>query len=377
MSGAQSTQHFETVVIGGGQAGLTLGYHLKQHGRPFVILDANERVGDAWRKRWDSFRLFTPARYDGLPGMPFPAPPWTFPTREEMADYLVDYAARFELPVRNGVRVDRLTREDDRYVVTAGGQRFEADQVVVASGALGTPRVPGFASALDPRIVQLHSSEYRNPSQLRDGPVLLVGAGNSGAEIAFEVARTHPALLAGRDVGKIPVRHGTGPFRLFVPVFRFVGHRVLTKGTPIGRKVGPKLAPHTPLIRVQPKDLAAAGVERVPKVAGVRDGLPVLEDERVLDVANVIWCTGFTQDFSWLDVSTFDDQGEPKHERGVAEVPGLYFVGMLFQYSLTSDVLPGIGRDAKYIARHIAKTAAARSTAGTKPARALPELGVR
>ena len=198
---AGDSEHFETVIIGGGQAGLAAGYHLTRRGRPFVILDANERIGDAWRNRWDALRLFTPARYDGLPGWPFPAPARSFPTKDEVADYLVAYAARFALPVRTGISVTRLSRMRDRYVLAAGEHRFEADHVVVASGAYHSPRVPAFAAELDPDIVQLHSTEYRDPSRLRQGDVLVVGAGNSGAEIARDVSGRHRTWLSGRDTG--------------------------------------------------------------------------------------------------------------------------------------------------------------------------------
>src|SRR5215208_2498595 len=194
----RSPDRIETVVIGGGQSGLAVGYHLMRQGRPFVILDANERIGDPWRKRWDSLRVFTPARLNGLPGMPFPAPASSFPTKDEVADYLVAYAARFNLPVRTGVQVDRLSRFGDRFVVTSGDRRFEADNVVVASGAYHNPRVPVFAPELDPAIMQLHSSEYRNPSQLREGGALVVGAGNSGAEIALAASTvTRPGCRGG------------------------------------------------------------------------------------------------------------------------------------------------------------------------------------
>jgi putative flavoprotein involved in K+ transport len=372
-----STQHrFETVIVGAGQAGLAAAYHLKKRGRPFVILDANERVGDAWRKRWDSLRLFTPAKYDGLPGMRFPARRWTFPTKDEMGDYLEAYAARFGLPVRNGVQVGRISKTGDRYVVDAGDDRFEADQVIVASGAHRTPKVPAFATDLDAGIVQLHSREYRNPAQLRDGGVLVVGLGNSGAEIAFELSRTHAVSLAGKEAGEIPVRHGSVPGRFVLPVFRFIGHRVLTRSTPIGRKAGPKLASRaTPLIRVKTKDLEAAAVERVARVAGVRNGLPLLEDDRVLDVANVVWCTGFREDFSWIDLPAFGEDGQPVHDRGVARsVPGLYFVGLVFQYAVTSDVLPGVGRDAERIAKHVARFGASAARAGGR-ARDLVTVG--
>jgi putative flavoprotein involved in K+ transport len=356
-----STHHpFETVIVGAGQAGLAAGYHLKKLGRPFVILDASERVGDSWRTRWDSLRLFTPAKYDGLPGMRFPARGWSFPTKDEMGDYLEAYASRFGLPVKMRVSVDRISRAGDRYVVEAGDDRFEADNVIVASGAHRIPKVPAFAGELDPRIVQMHSSEYRNPDQLRDGGVLVIGLGNSGAEIAFELSRTHPVTLAGKEAGEIPVRHGSIPARFVLPVIRFLGHHVLTMRTPIGRKAGPKLAAGaTPLIRVKSKDLVAGGVERVSRVAGVRDGLPVLEDGRILDVANVVWCTGYREDFSWIDLPVFGEDGQPTHDRGIARsMPGLCFVGLIFQYAATSDVLPGVGRDAEHIARHIARIGA-------------------
>src|SRR5829696_4539301 len=355
-STAAGPEDFETVIIGGGQAGLSVGYHLKKQGRPFVILDANERIGDAWRKRWDSLRLFTPARYDGLAGMRFPAPALSFPTKDEMADYLEAYAARFNLPVRTSFKVDKLSRRGDRYVLTSGDRRFEAEHVVVATGANQVPKIPAFADELDSSIAQLHSSQYRHPSQLQDGAVLVVGAGNSGAEIAFEVSRTHPTYLSGKPSGQLPVRHGPTAARFFFPVVRFVGHNVLTLSTPIGRNVQPKLISRgAPLIRVKLKDLAAAGVEQVPRTVGIEDGRPALGDGRVLDVSNVIWCTGFRKEFSWIDLPIFGEDGRPLHERGVVVgEPGLYFVGLLFQYAVSSDVLPGVGRDAEYIAMHIA-----------------------
>ncbi|MGH2932862.1 MAG: flavin-containing monooxygenase [Gaiellaceae bacterium] len=351
------SEHFDTLIIGGGQAGLTAGHYLAKQDRSFVILDANEQIGDAWRKRWDSLRLFTPACFSRLPGMPIPAPAWSYPTKDELADYLESYAARFDLPVRTGVSVDGLSKVDDRFVVSAGQLRFETENVIVATGAHRIPQAPDFAPELDPRIVQLHSSEYLNPSQLQEGDVLLVGAGNSGAEIAAELSQTHRCVLAGPKVDEIPVRHGTLPARLGFRVFRFFGHRVLRVDTRLGRKLGPKLlAKGDPLIRTRAKDLEASGVERVPRVVGVRDGLPVLEDDRVLEVANVIWCTGFQTDFRWIDLPVFGDDGEPLHYRGVVESePGLYFLGLIFQYSFSSDVLPGRGRDAEYVAKHIAE----------------------
>ncbi len=350
------TERHDTIIIGGGQAGLAMGYHLAKRGRPAVILDANERVGDAWRKRWDSLRLFTPAKVDHLPGSRFPAPPYSFPTKDEMADYMEDYAKQFDLDVRTGVRVSGVSKRDGRFVVKSGRKEFEADNVVVAAGAHHIPRVPEFCADLDPEIVQIHSSHYKGPWQLQDGGVLIVGVGNSGAEIAYETARTHPTVLSGKPSAQLPFKHGPAMARYIFPIVKFMGMHVLTMRTPIGRKVRPKLVKQAaPLIRVKLKDLEAAGVERVGRTAGVKDGRPVLDDRRVLDVKNVIWCTGFREDYSWLGLNGFGQDGAPVHKRGVVEAePGLYFMGLLFQFAMASDVIPGVGRDAEYIAKRIA-----------------------
>jgi putative flavoprotein involved in K+ transport len=365
MADAHAAEQLNTIVIGGGQAGLSVGHHLARLGVPFVILDASKRIGDTWRHRWDSLRIFTPARHAGLDGMPFPAPPFSFPTKDEMGDYLEAYARRFALPVRSGVRVDRVSRLGEKFVVVAGDQRFEAENVVVAMANYQRPRVPPFAAELDRGIVQLHSFDYRNPGQLQAGDVLIVGAGNSGAEIARELVKTHTTWLAGRDTGHVPFRIEGLAARLVLTrlVLRVVFHRILTVATPIGRKVRPKaLHSAAPLIRVKPRDLIAAGVRRIPRVLGVRNGLPILEDGRVLNVANIIWCTGFDPAFSWIDLPIFDAYGEPRHERGVvAQEPGLYFVGLHFLYAFSSEMIHGVGRDAARIANVIASEAASRA----------------
>lgn len=358
--GAVDTAAVDTVIIGAGQSGLALGYYLAQQHRDFVILDAGTRVGDAWRNRWDWLRLFTPAKYDGLPGRPFPGDPLAFPTKDEQADYLEDYAARFHLPVRPNTAVTRLSHDGQRFQVTAGTQRWTAANVVLATGACQQPRTPGFAAELPSGVVQLHSHQYRNPAQLQPGPVLVVGVGNSGAEIALETCRTHETWLAGKPSGELPFRHGRAAARFVFPVVRFAGLHVLTTSTPVGRRALPKIgAMARPLIRTKVADLTAAGVHLVPRVTGVEDGEVVLDGGRHLTVANVIWCTGFTEAYPWLDIPALPADWREQQHRGIVDaLPGLYLLGKELIFAEASETLPGVGRDAKYLAKRLAATRA-------------------
>jgi putative flavoprotein involved in K+ transport len=360
-----SVEQIDTVVIGAGQAGLSAGYHLAKRGLPFVILDADERVGDHWRNRWDSLRLYSPARYDALPGRRFPAPSAHWPTGREMGDYLEAYARWFELPVRSGTRADRVEPADGGFVVTtADGGRLAARQVVIATGPFREPNIPAFAGALDPSIRQLHSHEYRNPDQLADGPVLVVGLSHSGADIALESARAgHRTILSGRSHGQMPIRV-TDSKRAMLgwPVVEFVFGHVLTMRTPMGRKMRPEVRKAGgPLLRVRLGDLDRAGVERHDdRTVGVRDGRPLLADGTILDVATIIWATGYRPDYSFVAAPIVGDDGWPVEERGVSPtIPGLYFLGVPFQYAFSSMLVAGAGRDAKYVVDRIAEQVAA------------------
>jgi putative flavoprotein involved in K+ transport len=344
-------ERIHTIVIGGGQAGLSAGYHLAKQGLNFLILDANNRIGNAWRNRWDSLRLFTPARYVELPGMPFPANGETFPNKDQVADYLEFYAERFKLPVQCGVKVERLSKHGDHFLIDAGHLQYEADNVIVAMANYQVPKIPAFAHDLDPSILQLTPESYKRPSQLQEGGVLVVGVGNSGADIAMDVARSHDTWIAGKESGHIPWDINSFFARqVAFRMIRFLGHHLLTTSTPIGRKRRPDMLHRaTPLIRVKPNDLVNAGIKRVGRVLGMREGRPLLEDGSTLEVRNVIWCTGYQPGFSWIDLPVFDVGGDPAHVRGVSRVPGLYFLGLHFQYAMSSATLIGIGRDAEFV----------------------------
>jgi putative flavoprotein involved in K+ transport len=288
--------------------------------------------------------------------MPFPGNRHSFITKDDMADYLERYAVQFDLPVRMNTPVERLYEDGEAFTVIAGAMTYNAKNVVVAMSNYQEPRIPEFAKNIKSDILQMHAKEYRRPSQLKEGNVLIVGAGNSGADIALELVKGRQTFLSGNDVGHIPFR--IEPFLarfLLIRIVRFVGHHVLTVRTSLGRKIRPKvLTSGGPLVRVKPKDLLASGVERVSKVTGVSNGLPVLEDQRVLDVQNIIWSTGYTPGFSWIDIPVLDENQEPNHHRGVVQQKrGLFFVGLNFLYSMTSDTITGIKRDARHIVRQI------------------------
>ncbi len=345
------SERLDTIVIGGGQAGLAAGYHLRQRGKPFVILDAADRVGGSWLNRWDSLTLFTPSIRDNLPGLPLGGE-YHFPTKDAMVEYFERYVATFDLPVRLGVAVDGLFREETGYRVTAGAQAFDADHVILATGAHRVPRTPAFAADLSNGITQLHSADYRNPRQLAPGRVLLVGAGNSGAEIAMDIASTHQVLMAGRKVGEIPIDTRGRQGRIMFPLIWWVWEHVLTERSRPGRKVQAEavLGHGEPWIRQKEKDLEKAGVRRVSRIVGSVDGRPQTEDGGVLEVANVVWCTGFEKGFGWIDLPGLDSSGRLACERGaVTGQPGLFVLGQEFQYMFNSHTVGGVGKDAEAV----------------------------
>jgi putative flavoprotein involved in K+ transport len=345
------TKNWDTVIIGGGQSGLAIGYFLKKMNRQFIILDENEKIGHSWTIRWDSLLLFTHAQSDGLPGMPFPAPKGFYPNKDQMAEYLQSYAIKFSLPVQSGVRVNHLVYRNNNYEIDTSSGKIFASKVVIATGTNPYPKVPAISSDLNPEIFQIHSSSYKNPEMLPAGDVLVVGAATSGIEIALEVSKTHKTYISGTPSFHIP----DGVMKYGGRFFWWVMSNIITIKTPIGKRAKKKIFNGgSPLIRVSADDLDIAGIKRFPRLTGVKDGFPQFADGSVLQVSAIVWATGYRPDFSWIEPNIADSSGWPVTYRGVSSVcKGLYFVGMPFQYALTSGLVGGVGRDAKYISKRI------------------------
>jgi putative flavoprotein involved in K+ transport len=341
-------EHREVVVVGGGQAGLAIGYFLAQQGRKFAILEAANEPAAAWRARWDSLRLFTPARYSGLPGLPFPGDPESYPRRDDVVDYLTEYARRFALPVELGSRVRAIRRAKGRYLVEVDGHTFTTDQVVVATGPFQVPFVPAIADELDPDVVQLHSTRYRAPAGLPEGPVLVVGGGNTGFQIAEELSATREVHLS------VGTRQTPLPQRILGRDLFWYLDKTGLIGKSTDTRIGYRLQGRDTLIGSNPRTLHKRHGVRLHKRAIGASGRTVgFSDGSELDVSAVIWATGFRNDHSWIDAPIFDDRHRVVHRRGVTDSPGLYFLGLTWQYTRGSALIGWVADDAAYIADQI------------------------
>ena len=341
----------DVLVIGGGQAGLAMGYHLAQSGRSFQIVDAGAQIGHTWQARWDSLQLFTSSRYDNLPGLPFPAARGTYPGKDDVARYLQAYAAKHSLPVRLTTSVTSLTRGDDTYVAKAGGEVLEARQVVVATGPFQVPFIPAIADALDPGVHQIHSAHYRRPETLPAGKVLVVGAANSGCQIAQELSATHSVELSvGQRLPAIPQRPLGRDIWAWATALR------LDKVTADSR-LGKRLAGRDQVIGAGPRQLARRhGIRIRPRAAGAAGRTVTFADGSAADFDAVVWATGFRADHTWIDIpDVTDERGRIRHQRGVTPSPGLYMLGLTWQHTRGSALLGWVGRDAAFLAGQIAR----------------------
>lgn len=346
----------QAIIIGGGQAGLAVSYYLSHAGVDHLVLERNQRVGDQWRARWDSLKLFTPAQYNHLPGEKFPAPKGSFANKDQVADYLEDYAFRQDLPLRFNCAVTEVRQQGGGYAVETSQGTFYAPQVVVATGAFQKPIIPHCSKDINEEVLQIHSSQYRNPQQLKPGKVLVVGAGNSGVQIAEELSRSHEVWLAGRDNGGLPRTvlgmdiywwlklSGIYNATVHSPVVKRLKAKGFGKGDPL---VGRKLE----------QVVEKCGLKRLGKVKAAKNGQLIFEQGEVLDFPdNIIWATGFRPDFSWIKLPVFGEDGHPVHSRGVVEgAEGLYFIGLRLLYRLKSSLLGGVGDDARYTASEIVR----------------------
>jgi putative flavoprotein involved in K+ transport len=347
MSNSPVTEHHEVVVVGGGQAGLAIGYHLAQQGADFTILEAANQPAAAWRDRWDSLRLFTPARYDSLPGLAFPGDPDRYPVRDEVADYLSDYARYFDLPVELSSPVRSVHRENGRYRVVLDDRAYDADQVVIATGPFQTPFVPALAEQLSDEVVQMHSTAYRSPASLPEGRILVVGGGNTGFQIADELAgRREVHLSIGSRQTPLPQRI------LGRDLFWYLDRTGLLRKTTESR-IGRRMSSRDTLIGSTPRGLRKRGVRLHGRAAGAEGSTIRFDDGSQLGVDGVLWATGFRTDHSWIDAPVFDDSGRPVHRRGVTESPGLYFLGLSWQHTRGSALLGWVKDDAEHIAREV------------------------
>jgi putative flavoprotein involved in K+ transport len=352
----------DVVVIGGSQSGLAMAWHLAQQGLRFVVLEAGPAVGHIWRNRWDSLKLFTPAQYDALPGMAFPAPADTYPTKDPVADYLQAYAAAFNLPVRLNARVTRLSKTDDGFEVQTADSTFQARQVVVATGPFQLPFVPPQARGLDPSVTQVHSADYRNPQALPEGPVLVVGGGNSGFQIAEELAATRTVDLS------IATRYPMLPQRRAGrDLFWWLTRLGLLRVT-VDSRLGQRMSRRDFVIGTNRRRLAQAGVRFRPRLVDAEGRTVRFADHSLLEeVGVVVWATGYRPDYAWIHIPGVVREGHVVHRRGVTEVPGLYFLGLSWQHTRGSALLGFVNDDAAYLVDHIASRQRAAGSA-TVPA---------
>ena len=351
-------EYVDVLVIGAGQAGLAVGWHLREQGiTSFLLLDAGPEVGHMWRSRWDSLRLFTPAEYDALPGTPFPAPAGTYPTKDEVADYLRGYAAAFELPVRLNTRVTRLTKTGDTFHADTSTGPITAGQVVIATGPFQTPAVPTLARHLAADVVQLHSADYRNPDQLPEGPVLVVGAGNSGLQIAAELAATRPVTVA------VGTRPPMLPQRLFGrDLFWWLSRLGLITKTADSRLARRLQKKGDLVIGTRWRDLARLGIQVRPRLDDVDLSTAMFADGTVTTVAAVVWATGYRSDYSWLDIPGAVDDDKVANVRGITAIPGLSVLGLPWLHTRGSALLGYVKDDAAWLASHIRVDLAAART---------------
>ncbi|MBM7649010.1 putative flavoprotein involved in K+ transport [Bacillus ectoiniformans] len=343
---------YDVLIIGGGQAGLVMGYYLSQSRVSFLIVDKEKAVGETWRSRYDSLILFTPRSYSSLPGLKLPGRQNEFPTRDDMVQYLETYATTFSLPIQHETEVLSLVKKEKQFEVQTNKGTFHAKQVIVATGPFQKPSIPDISKQADSAIIQMHSSQYKQPAQLQEGAVLVVGGGNSGTQIAVELAEKHDVYLSvGQKIRFLPI---TIASKSIFWLFDLLGLLNASRESFFGKKLQ---AQGDPIFGYELKEQLQKGTIKLkPRTKNIQKNEVFFEDNHSIKVSNIIWATGFFSDYQWMDIpELFDEKGKPIHQRGITQVEGLYFLGLPWQHRRGSSLLLGVGEDAKYLYQHIMK----------------------
>ena len=351
MSGKLANHDVDVLVIGGGQAGFAMGYYLAERGLSFLIVDANGEVGHVWRSRWDSLRLFTSAEYNNLPGKDFPGTRGSYPGKDQIADFLQTYAAETQLPIRLNTQVTSLIREDDTYIARSEGAEIRAGQVVVATGPFHIPFTPAVAHDLDPELPQIHSAEYHHPDSVPAGRTLVVGGANSGQQIALELSESRPVEISvGSKLPTLP----QAP--LGRDIWWWLTSMRISRIT-VESRLGQRLSQRDVVIGGGLRELRKHGVATRPRVVSGSGRTLTFEDASSADYEAIVWATGYRVDHSWIEIPDVkDERGQVRHVRGVTDSPGLYLLGMTWQYTRTSALLGWVGNDAAFLADQIEAT---------------------
>lgn len=341
---------YNTIIVGGGQAGLAMGYYLKKRGQNFIILDAHTKVGDSWRIRYDSLKLFTPRSHSSLPGLKLAGDQNGYPTKNEIADYLEDYQKKFDIPISLNNKVTQVIKEGGVFKIsTTSKEPYFCKNIIIATGPFQVPFIPELSESLGSDIYQCHTVDYKNPSQLKEGQTLIVGGGNSGMQITTELAK---------KTGQVNLALGKKP--------KFFPYTILSKSIfwwlsilgimrfTIRSKIGQKIKKNDPIIGKEIKPLIRnQEVKIFPRAMNASKDTVFFKGGQSICPKNIIWATGFKNDYRWISLdnkAVFDEKGYPIHTRGVTAEAGLYFIGLSWQYRRGSALLLGVGEDAKYLA---------------------------
>ncbi|MFY3790284.1 flavin-containing monooxygenase [Ureibacillus sp. MALMAid1270] len=340
----------DTIVIGAGQAGLAVGYYLKQQNQNFLILDKGNEIGESWLNRYDSLVLFTPRIYDALPGLKLEGEAHGFPTKNEIVRYLKQYAKEFNLPIQLQTEVIKVQHQDDIFYIETNQGILQSKNLIIATGAFQTPRIPAFSKKLSSDINQLHSSHYKNSTQLKEGNVLVVGGGNSGAQIAVELSKeTETYIAISQKLSFLPLVFFNKSMYWWLDK---IGILKASTNSFLGKVIQKK---GDPIFGFELKDaIKRKEVLLKPRVIDGIHNVVTFKDSTTLSIDNIIWATGFDLKYPWLEIrEVFNEKGKIIQNRGISNLKGLYFIGLPWQYRRGSAILQGVGFDAKYIVEHL------------------------